>query len=47
MQLEPYLGSFFLIYFFLSDGKSKISQECEGWIGNETSASDLDRKYIG
>ena len=25
---------------------SKISQEYGGWIGNETSASDFDRKYI-
>ena len=27
--------------------KSKISQECGGWLGNETSESDLDMKYIG
>ena len=27
--------------------RSKISQEYGGWVGNETSASDLDWKYVG
>ena len=43
MQLEPYLRSFLCI----SSCLVKISQEYGGWVGNETSASDLDRKYIG
>ena len=30
----------FCIYFFL------FSKICGGWVGNEISASDLDRKYI-
>ena len=35
------------MYFLVSDGKSKISQEYGGCVDNETSASDLDKKYIG
>ena len=35
-----------LMYFFLWR-ESKISQECGGWVRNETTASDLSRKYIG
>ena len=27
--------------------KAKISQEFRGWAGNETLASDLNRKYFG
>ena len=47
LQLEPYLESFFNVYPLVWWGKSKISQEYGGWVGNETLASDLDRKYVG
>ena len=57
MQLEPYVGSFPCISSCLmvppSDKRKymekiqhKISQENRGWVGNETSVSDFDRKYI-
>ena len=39
------------IFFYISPPVlwrvSKISQEYRGWVGNETSAFDLDRKYVG
>ena len=46
MQLETYLG-FFFMYFLLSEGeRPKINLEYGGWVGNETSAYNLDRNYI-
>ena len=44
MHKEPFLGSFLCISS--CPIKSKISLEYGGWVGNETSASDLDRKYV-
>ena len=38
---------FFYVIPLVSWRKSKISQEYGGWVANETSASALDRKYIG
>ena len=46
MQLQPYLGSFY-VFLLVWWRKFKINQEYRGWVGNETSASDLDRKYVG
>ena len=41
--------SWILFYVFLLVWweKSKISQECRGWVGDSISAYDLDRRYIG
>ena len=42
------LSWIFFMYFILSEWiESKISEECGGWVGNETSASNLNWKYIG
>ena len=38
---------FFYVFPLVWWRKSKISQEYGGWVGNETSASNLSRKYIG
>ena len=49
MQLALYSASFFFFRYIFSLvwwWMSKINQICWGWDGNETSASDLDRKYI-
>ena len=41
------LSWMFLMYFlFFRRRKSKISQEYGSWVGNETNASNLDRKYV-
>ena len=46
MQLELILDHFY-VFFLVWRWKFKISQEYEGWIGHETSASDLNRKHGG
>ena len=46
MQLEPILDLFY-VFPHVWWRNSKISQEYRGWIGNETSVSDLYRKYTG
>ena len=38
---------FFYVFPLVWWRKFKINQEYRGWVGNETWASDLDRKYIG
>ena len=38
---------FFHVFPLIWFRKSKISQECRGWVGYESLASNLDRKYIG
>ena len=38
---------FFNVFPLVRWKKSQISQECGSWFGNGTSASDLDRKYVG
>ena len=46
MQLEPYLRSFY-VFPLAWWKKPQISQEYGGWVDNETSASDIDWRYIG
>ena len=38
---------FFYVFPFVWWRKSKLSQEYRGLVGKETSASNLDMKYIG
>ena len=40
------LSWIFSMYFYLSDGGSISLVKKRGWVGNKTSASDFDRKYV-
>ena len=47
INADAIIVDIFYVFPLVWRRKSKISQECRSWVGNETSTSDLDRKYIG